>query len=188
MLCGVHIVFGYFADVCDNLAREMVRVVTLLKGVWEDPALAARFTSLLQFAHKLFMTLDRAAVGEFDLLSALGHVSISLQLDPISRGFCVDLVKHLARSRERELSARGNDVRAAAYATVILNPNTRSAQAFVLTEEGRRWLDSDAGMRCAANKQPRHDHPKGLWTIARHVAFVDDSSIEIAELDRRHDS
>lgn len=95
---------------------------------------------------------------------------------------------HLARSRERELSARGDNVRAAAYATVILNPNTRSAQAFVLTEEGRRWLDSDAGMRCAANKQPSHDHPKGLWTIARHVAFVDDSSIEIAELDRRHDS
>ena len=92
---------------------------------------------------------------------------------------------HLARSRELELIAKGESERAAAYATVILNPNARSVRAFVLTEEGRRWLDSQEGMSCVTTKQADHSHPTGLWTIARHVNFVDDSSIDIAEFDRR---
>ena len=94
-MCGDCIYFdGYFADVCNGMTREMWRVVHLLGRVWKDPTLAARFPPLLEFTHKLFMTLDSAAVGEFDLLSALRHFSIILlQLDPVGRRFCVDLVK-----------------------------------------------------------------------------------------------
>ena len=94
-VCGDCIVFdGYFADVCNGLTREMWRVVPLLRGVWKEPTQAARFPPLLEFTHKLFMMLDSAAVGEFDLLSALRHFSIPLQLDRVGRSFCVDLMKH----------------------------------------------------------------------------------------------